>query len=194
MLEYIFKFTKECELIENGKFIMLTKPLLMLYVESVSNFYLSVQFKDIIPQIKKGISFSLNTSDMRRYTLDEIQNLLSRDAPTIDIEDMSKNTVYYQYTADSQVIIWLWQILRSSSVEFKQKFLKFATGSQNPPLFGFNMMSPKLAISILDKGDNHMPIAHTCFNKIHIPNYSTKSIFREKLENAIYSNSGFEMT
>ncbi|KAK3760739.1 hypothetical protein RRG08_027309 [Elysia crispata] len=39
-----------------------------------------------------------------------------------------------------------------------------------------------------------LPTSSTCFNLLKLPNYSKKSILRDKLRYAIYSHSGFEIS
>lgn len=39
-----------------------------------------------------------------------------------------------------------------------------------------------------------LPTSSTCFNLLKLPNYSKKSILREKLRYAIHSHSGFEIS
>lgn len=49
--------------------------------------------------------------------------------------------------------------------------------------------------TIRKKGPEHrLPTSSTCFNLLKLPNYSRKSVLRDKLRYAITANSGFELS
>ena len=39
--------------------------------------------------------------------------------------------------------------------------------------------------------DESMPVAHTCFNTMEVPEYSSKEIFRQRLKWAVHASGGF---
>merc|ERR1711973_765793 len=119
--------------------------------------------------------------------------LLSRDPVPIDVQDMRKNAVCYNVSENSDIVKWLWEILEESDEDYKQHFLKFMTGSQFPPMFGFKILYPNLAITVTNKGDEYLPMSSTCVNQLLLPKYSSRKILQSKLTEAIFSNSGFEM-
>ena len=41
---------------------------------------------------------------------------------------------------------------------------------------------------------DRLPTASTCFNLLKLPNYTKKSILRDKLRYAISANAGFELS
>ena len=61
--------------------------------------------------------------------------------------------------------------------------------SDRVPMFGF-MSAKKLTIQ--KTGDpNYLPVAHTCFNLLDLPEYATKSKLKYKLLQAIQGTQGF---
>ena len=44
------------------------------------------------------------------------------------------------------------------------------------------------------QSESRLPTASTCFNLLKLPNYSKKSVLRDKLKYAIHSNAGFELS
>ena len=92
--------------------------------------------------------------------------LLISGLPTIDIEDLRKNTDYVNCTIGSQNIIWFWEVLRAFSEEEKAKFLQFVTGTSKVPLEGFKMLKgmrgiTKFNIHKVAGGPKRLPSAHT---------------------------------
>lgn len=47
------------------------------------------------------------------------------------VQDLKENTEYTNYTKDSRVIVWLWEILGSLDKSDKAAFLQFVTGWDN---------------------------------------------------------------
>ena len=92
--------------------------------------------------------------------------LLISGLPTIDIEDLRKNTDYVNCTIGSQNIIWFWEALRAFTEEEKAKFLQFVTGTSKVPLEGFKMLKgmrgiTKFNIHKVGGGPKRLPSAHT---------------------------------
>lgn len=60
--------------------------------------------------------------------------------PVIDLIDLRNNTEYINYTKDSQVIKWFWEVLESFDRSEKANFLQFVTGSSKVPIEGFKSL------------------------------------------------------
>ncbi|GFO13726.1 ubiquitin-protein ligase e3b [Plakobranchus ocellatus] len=102
-----------------------------------------------------------------------------------------------------------------STKEVKEQFV---TSCSKPPLLGFAHMEPPFSIRCVEVSDDQdtgdtvgsilkgffsikkkdaggrLPTSSTCFNLLKLPNYSKKSILKDKLRYAIYSHSGFEIS
>lgn len=74
-------------------------------------------------------------------------------------------------------------------LEHKKKFLFFTTGSDRAPVGGLGTMM----FMIMRQGGNkdQLPTAHTCFNHLILPDYSTREKLKEKLKIAINNAEGF---
>lgn len=75
----------------------------------------------------------------------------------------------------------------------RRKLLTFSTGSDRAPVNGLKSMKFYIVQDDENVSDQKLPSAHTCFNQLVIPNYSTKEILREKLTTAIENATGFGM-
>lgn len=67
----------------------------------------------------------------------------------------------------------------------------FLTGSDRIPILG--MKSLKLVIQPTSGGEHYLPVAHTCFNLLDLPKYTSLETLREKLLQAIDHNQGFNL-
>lgn len=70
-------------------------------------------------------------------------------------------------------------------------FAVFLTGSDRIPILG--MKSLKLIIQPTGGGEDFLPVAHTCFNLLDLPKYTSKLILRDKLIQAIDHYEGFNL-
>lgn len=70
-------------------------------------------------------------------------------------------------------------------------FTVFLTGSDRIPILG--MKSLKLVIQPTGGGEHYLPVAHTCFNLLDLPKYTSLETLREKLLQAIDHNQGFNL-
>ena len=52
---------------------------------------------------------------------------------------------------------------------------------------------PQIIIQRTTGGDSYLPVAHTCFNLLDLPQYNTKEKLRYKLLQAIQQTQGFAL-
>ena len=116
---------------------------------------------------------------------------------------MQKFCVSNSYDANHNIPVWLFEILRDFDENMKARFLFYTLGTVlqsycfsfiidnlgcfRVPIGGFKSFPLKINTSNDIKS---LPLAHTCFNQIDIPDYPTKEILKEKLIIAITEGSG----
>jgi E3 ubiquitin-protein ligase NEDD4 len=93
----------------------------------------------------------------------------------IDVEDWQKNTEYKNCSPTDQIIVWFWKAVKSFDNEKKARLLQFVTGTSRIPVNGFKDLQgsdgPR-KFTIEKAGNvNGLPKAHTCFNRIDLPDY-----------------------
>lgn len=107
----------------------------------------------------------------------------------LDMKELESTTNYERCSRSDQTIVWFWEVLNELSDDQKRHFLKFTTGSDRSPLRGLAEL--KLIIMVQGLDDERLPSAHTCFNHLILPKYSSKDKLRDKLLKAIEHNEGF---
>lgn len=127
---------------------------------------------------------------------DKELELLISGLPDIDIDDLRQNTDYHNYTDSSPCIEWFWKVLGECSKEHKAWFLQFVTGTSQVPLEGFKgligMRGPQKFSVHRAEGGERLPTAHTCFNQLDLPEYSSEETLRRKLMQAVHeAHEGF---
>jgi E3 ubiquitin-protein ligase NEDD4 len=121
--------------------------------------------------------------------------LLMCGLPEIDLDDWMENTEYsgeYDGTdGDHEACIWFWEVVQELDQEFKARLLQFVTGTSGVPARGFGVLQGndgnvrKFTIHGVHLNVCIYPRAHTCFNRIDLPMYTSKEELREKLKLAV---------
>ncbi|BFZ17846.1 hypothetical protein BsWGS_20885 [Bradybaena similaris] len=107
-----------------------------------------------------------------------------------DFLELEKNTDYKgEYHRYHPTISLFWEVFHQMSLEDKKKFLLFLTGSDRIPVFGMKYV--KMIIQPTGGGEDFLPVAHTCFNVLDLPKYTTKERLKAKLLLAIQQTEGF---
>lgn len=71
----------------------------------------------------------------------------------------------------------------------RRRFLPFITGSDRPPLGGLGSLNFTVQKDIV--GGPRLPSAQTCFNKLVLPEYSSKQMLELAIFRAIDGTEGF---
>ncbi|XP_021042431.1 ubiquitin-protein ligase E3B [Mus pahari] len=208
------------ELVPGGKSIPVTDENKISYIHLMAHFRMHTQIKNQTAALISGFRSIIKPEWIRMFSTPELQRLISGDNAEIDLEDLKKHTVYYGgFHGSHRVIIWLWDILASDfTPDERAMFLKFVTSCSRPPLLGFAYLKPPFSIRCVEVSDDQdtgdtlgsvlrgfftirkrepggrLPTSSTCFNLLKLPNYSKKSVLREKLRYAISMNTGFELS
>jgi serine/threonine protein kinase len=100
------------------------------------------------------------------------------------------------FPTKSSIPQWLKEIIMSSSDDHLRQFLVFMTGSPSIPSTYSSTLSSSSNIEITVRcqpRSNALPIAHTCFFQLDIPDYRSKDILQSKLIYAIQNTNTFEI-
>lgn len=88
---------------------------------------------------------------------------------------------YFDVEESCNLIQWFWEIIESFDQDLRVKFLFFVTGTTKIPPSG--LQKPIQIQRIYDL--NRLPVAHTCFHRLDLPNYKTKEELSSKINYSI---------
>ena len=182
---------KEENLIENGYDILVTKDNLDLYIEKRIEHFTKSQLIGI-NEIIRGINTIFPVEYLKIFSSDQL-GLLINGTPFIDTDDWRMNTTYKGYNDYDNVIIDFWDIISNLSQEELSNFLLFCTGSSRVPIGGFKSLESnrgqiskfEIVKSEYKNGEKNYLRAHTCFNRLDLPNFPDKNSLNEAVRFAL---------
>jgi len=159
------------------------------YIQLMCEHKMIHSVKQQLDTFMKGFHELIPTELINIFDDKELE-LLICGLPEINLADLRRNTEYHNYTEQSPQIKWFWKFLAEFNEEQKAWLLQFVTGTSQVPLEGFKalvgMRGPqKFSIHRAGGSTERLPTAHTCFNQLDLPEYSTEEIFQQKLMQAI---------
>jgi len=193
-----FGCIKVHELKKNGRNIPVTEQNKKEYVK----LYVTYRFMHGIEQqflaLQKGFNELIPQNLLKPFDERELE-LVIGGLGTIDLQDWKSNTRLKHCTADTPQVIWFWKIIESYSEEMRARLLQFVTGSSRVPLQGFKALQgstgaagPRLfTLHLVEVDTNNLPKAHTCFNRLDLPPYTSEEKMSEKLTQAVEETCGF---
>lgn len=184
------------DLMPNGRNIPVMEENKALYVKLVTEVRMTKTIEKQIEAFKEGFYELIPYEDCKIFNEVELELLMS-GLPDIDVSDLKANVEYTGYTASSPQVNWFWGCVSKMGQEDLARLVMFVTGTSKVPLEGFGHLQgmngvQKFQIHRVGGATMRLPSAHTCFNQLDLPEYSTAEILSERLLKAIREcNEGF---
>ncbi|EGR27696.1 hypothetical protein IMG5_190520 [Ichthyophthirius multifiliis] len=118
---------EQIELIPNGKNITVTEENKYQYVKLICYAKMAKNIKVQIEKFLEGFHELIPHDLIEIFNSQELELIIS-GLPEIDIQDLKENTEYQNYTKNSKVIAWFWEVLENYDEAQKASFLQFVTG------------------------------------------------------------------
>ncbi|OVA20116.1 Ubiquitin-associated domain/translation elongation factor EF-Ts [Macleaya cordata] len=181
------------ELIPGGRNIRVTEETKHEYVDLVAGHILTNAIRPQINSFLEGFNELVPRELISIFNDKELELLIS-GLPEIDLDDLQANTEYTGYIAASSVVQWFWEVVKAFSKEDMARLLQFVTGTSKVPLDGFKALQgisgpQRFQIHKAYGAPERLPSAHTCFNQLDLPEYSSKEQLQERLLLAIHEAS-----
>lgn len=193
-----FGATETIELKEDGDNIPVTIDNRDEYCHLLIKYYLLDRVKLQLSEFLKGFYMVLPQPLISVFDFQELE-LLCCGLTHVDIDDWRRNTIYqheYQEQGETHPVIkWFWDCVLSFDDSTRCRLLQFVTGSSRVPVSGFSGLQGndgnirKFTIDSVSLKTSIFPRAHTCFNRLDLPNFlelgSVDDIGRDKLKEAL---------
>ncbi|OAP58389.1 hypothetical protein AYL99_07479 [Fonsecaea erecta] len=157
----------------------------------VKDYILWLTHKSIEPQYEafaRGFYTCLDRTALSIFNPESLKALVE-GYHEIDIDELQKTATYDDYKPDSATIEDFWHIVRSMSTQQHRQLLEFVTASDRVPVNG--MQSVTFIIQKNGEEDERLPSSSTCYGRLLLPKYSSRTVMKEKLTKAIENCVGF---
>lgn len=137
----------------------------------------------------RGFRRVCNSSLFDVLSPEELEAIVAGDKD-LDFAHLRRGVQYEGYSPNEVYIEGLWAVLESFSPPRRRRFLAFCTGSDVAPAGGLQ----DLHLLVQKHGVEptmRLPVAHTCFNLLLLPKYSSLEKLRAMLITAIEWTEGF---
>ncbi|XP_063710986.1 apoptosis-resistant E3 ubiquitin protein ligase 1-like isoform X2 [Symsagittifera roscoffensis] len=194
-------------LIPRGSSIAVTNENKKLYLDKLVQFKLVSNTKTEVDEFRKGFESVVPTDYLAMFSENEVELMLC-GVSQISVADFqahcttpTTNTFTHTTTTSTNakfntVLQWFWTLVESMTQEELGKLLQFITGSCRLPVGGFRELQPHIEIKQnFSAPCDHMPVAHTCFNRLLLPTYSSNQTMHKMVLLALNEGSaGFGLS
>ncbi|KAL1519620.1 hypothetical protein AB1Y20_023132 [Prymnesium parvum] len=192
---------EEQELLPGGASRRVTEANKEMYVSLLIEHYLVGHCREELAILTAGFHDLIPHSVLRDdvHTVDGLHalelELIIAGLPSIDVIDWRKHTKWSstgvakngdEESIQKKLEGWLFEVLERWSSDERATVLSFVCGSGRLPAAGFAGLRPQFNVEINhSEATEHLPSAHTCFNQLCIPAYTSMEQLKEKLASAI---------
>lgn len=198
-----FGSRKTIDLVPNGSEIDVTNENLTQYLDAALKYKMLNNCKPQITELMLGFHDVIPASALTVFDPNELELILC-GLPTIDMDDWMNNTKYSGFCEaegrSNTVVKWFWEVANDFDQEMRARLLQFATGTSGVPPEGFSVLQgtdgkiKHFRIHGVSRDQYVYPRAHTCFNRIDLPGYTSKKELKERLTQAVsMTYVGFDM-
>ena len=195
---------REVELMEGGSLSEVTNENMEQYLEANLRYRMLDRNKPQLTELLLGFFDIIPEPALTIFDANELELSLC-GLPTIDMDDWQANTnysgLYEMKGRKAQQVKWFWEVVSDDfDQEMRARLLQFVTGTSGVPSRGFSVLQgidgniKKFTIHGVSNSTYVFPRAHTCFNRIDLPDYKTKAELFNRLKQAVtLSGVGFDI-
>ena len=183
------------ELVENGSELCITEENKSAYLDLRYKFETSKSMEPGLTHLKNGFHSVIPHRMIAELTPGELELLLCGKG-FLDLEEWMANTEYKgDFSSSHRVVKWFWAVLREFTQEELSQLLVFVTGASKVPVEGFAQLKTlrgepaHFTLQSVEHYRKVLPRAHTCFNRLDLPMYPSKSEVKEVLRLVINNHT-----
>ena len=193
--QHLLGETVQVNLVPGGDEMAVTGENLSEYLEVYFKFLMLERIKPQVNELLLGFYDVIPESLLTVFDYQELE-LMMCGLPSIDMTDWVNNTIYAgKFEGDkgkNNACKWFWEIVTNEfDQEMRARLLQFVTGTSGVPSRGFSVLQGSdgniklFTLNGIDTKISAYPRSHTCFNRLDLPMYRSKSDLREKLTIAV---------
>jgi hypothetical protein len=143
--------------------------------------------KEAIFAIKAGLDEVLPNGALELFTGEEFEKMVN-GVTHLSAETLWAGIDVRRLPEGSRISEWLKDIIQDQSEEFRFAFNRFVTGVPQPPA---TRDVPWIFVDVESSlSTSSLPVAHTCFRNLQLPEYPDRGTMEQKLLLAIFDGNG----
>ncbi|XP_062963461.1 probable E3 ubiquitin-protein ligase HERC3 isoform X1 [Cynocephalus volans] len=179
------------KLIPGGDKVTVCKDNRQEFVEAYVNYIFQISVHEWYTAFSSGFLKVCGGKVLELFQPSELRAMMVGNS-NYNWEELEETAVYKgDYSATHPTVKLFWETFHEFPLEKKKKFLLFLTGSDRIPIYG--MASLQIVIQSTASGEEYLPVAHTCYNLLDLPKYSSKEILNARLTQALDNYEGFSL-
>lgn len=137
------------------------------------------EFNVGVAAVRKGLQVCVPARTLKLFTWRELEQLCCGD-PLVDAAYLRQHTHYSDgYSEEHPVIQRFWRVFDSLPNKDRSDFVRFSWGRARLPRP--EHFTTPFSIHGMGGGDSALPMAHTCFFQVDLPQYSSDEIMRQRI-------------
>jgi len=175
------------ETLADGKSTPVTRENAAAHVEKAQKLRLFESIESL-EAFRSGLSSVVPVELFSLFSERELESLLCGQKE-LDLTLLKQCTEYEGVDANDPHIKMFWEVLQEMTGEQRTEFLRFAWARSRMPDSAVDMPMNFVLTSptggAVEKPDDYLPTAQTCFFSLSLPKYSNKEVMKDKLLYAI---------
>jgi len=177
------------ELKPGGANIPVTNENRIEYVELYADFLLRQSVAPQFNAFQQGFLLLCDGMAFSVLTPRELEQLVC-GVPHLSFTALQANTTYDGgFDASHPTVVHFWEVVHSMTADDQRRLLFFATGCDRAPIGG--LANLRFILQRAGPDSMQLPTAHTCFNMLTMPEYTSRAKLRDRLTIAIQNAQGF---
>ncbi|XP_036195399.1 probable E3 ubiquitin-protein ligase HERC3 isoform X2 [Myotis myotis] len=179
------------KLIPEGDKVTVCKENRQEFVDAYVNYIFQISVHEWYTAFSSGFLKVCGGKVLELFQPSELRAMMVGNS-NYNWEELEETAIYKgDYSATHPTVKLFWETFHEFPLEKKKKFLLFLTGSDRIPIYG--MASLQMVIQSTASGEEYLPVAHTCYNLLDLPKYSSKEILSARLTQALDNYEGFSL-
>lgn len=142
------------------------------------------EFDEQVKAITKGMGIVIPPRALLLFSASQLEELVC-GSPDVNVELWQQNTEASGVSAETVALFW--RVMKSLTPKEQSGFIRFAWGRSRLPARKEDFITK---MRLTSGGRAAMPVSHTCFFSIELPEYRTEEEMRHGLLTAIYYGVG----
>ncbi|CAD7693322.1 unnamed protein product [Nyctereutes procyonoides] len=179
------------KLIPGGDKVTVCKDNRQEFVDAYVNYVFQISVHEWYTAFSSGFLKVCGGKVLELFQPSELRAMMVGNS-NYNWQELEETAIYKgDYSATHPTVKLFWETFHEFPLEKKKKFLLFLTGSDRIPIYG--MASLQIVIQSTASGEEYLPVAHTCYNLLDLPKYSSKEILSARLTQALDNYEGFSL-